>query len=133
VPEFSLQDVAGNTWTLSRFRGKTTIAVVWATWCAPCLTELPYFAKLAEKLINRGDVQVVSFNTDANIGAVEPFLKEKGYAFPVLLAQHLADDLMPYLSIPRTWIIRDGVLTDEIVGFGGDHEKWQDAVIAQVK
>jgi thiol-disulfide isomerase/thioredoxin len=133
LPEFSLKDVAGNTWTLARFKGKTTIAVVWATWCAPCVQELPYFAKLAEKLKDRGDVQVLSFNTDANIGAVEPFLKEKGYVFPVLLAEHFADDLMPVFSIPQTWIIRDGVLTAESAGFGGDREKWPDAVIAQVK
>jgi thiol-disulfide isomerase/thioredoxin len=133
LPEFSLKDVAGNTWTLARFKGKTTIAVVWATWCAPCVQELPYFAKLAEKLKDRGDVQVVSFNTDANIGAVEPFLKEKGYAFPVLLAEHFAEDLMPFFYIPQTWIVRDGVLTAESAGFGGNREKWPDAVIAQVK
>jgi len=133
LPEFSVKDAAGDTWTLARFKGKTTIAVVWATWCAPCIQELPYFAKLAEKLKGRGDVQVVSFNTDANIGAVEPFLKENGYVFPALLAEHLAGDLMPVFSIPQTWIIRDGVLTAESAGFGGDREKWPDAVIAQAK
>jgi len=133
LPDFSLKDVAGETWTLARFKGKTTIAVVWATWCAPCLQELPYFAKLAEKLKDRAGVQVVSFNTDQNVGAVEAFLKEKKYAFPVLLAQQLADDLMAVFSIPRTWIIRDGILAEESTGFGGDREKWPDAVIAQVK
>jgi thiol-disulfide isomerase/thioredoxin len=133
LPDFSLKDVAGDTWTLARFKGKTTIAVVWATWCAPCLQELPYFAKLAEKLKDRAGVQVVSFNTDQNVGAVEAFLKEKKYAFPVLLAQQLADDLMAVFSIPRTWIIRDGILAEESTGFGGDREKWPDAVIAQVK
>jgi hypothetical protein len=40
---------------------------------------------------------------------------------------------MPYLSIPRTWIIRDGVLAAESVGFGGDWRKWQDEIIAQLK
>jgi thiol-disulfide isomerase/thioredoxin len=133
LPEFSLQDVAGNTWTLARFKGKTTIAVVWATWCAPCVQELPYFAKLAEKLKDRDDVEVVSFNTDQNIGAVKAFLKENGYIFPVLLAPRFAEDLMPYFSIPRTWIIRNGALTAECVGFDGDREKWPEAVIAQLK
>jgi len=133
LPEFSLQDVAGNAWTLGRFKGKTTLAVVWATWCVPCVQELPYFAKLAEKLKDRADVQVVSFNTDQNIGAVEAFLKENKYAFPVLLAQHFADDFMPVFFIPQTWIIRDGTLIAERAGFGGDREKWQETVIAQVK
>jgi thiol-disulfide isomerase/thioredoxin len=133
LPDFSLKDLAGNTWTLARFKGKTTVAVLWATWCGPCVQELPYFAKLAEKLKDRDGVQVVSFNTDQSIGAVEAFLKETGYAFPVLLAQRFADDQMAVMSIPRTWIIRDGVLIAESTGFGGDREKWPDAVIAQLK
>jgi thiol-disulfide isomerase/thioredoxin len=133
LPEFSLKDAAGHPWTLARFKGKTTVAVVWATWCQPCREELPHFAKLAETLKDRNDVQVVSFNTDENSGAVEPFLKQTSYTFPVLFAQHFAEDLMPYFAIPRTWIIRDGVLAAESVGFGGDGQKWQDEIIAQLK
>ena len=37
LPEFQLQDVRGNKRTLARFKGRTIIAVVWATWCAPCV------------------------------------------------------------------------------------------------
>jgi len=133
LPEFSLQDIAGNTWTLARFKGRTTLAVVWSTWCAPCRKELPYFAKLVEKLKGSSDVQAVSFNTDEDSGLVEPFLKQNGYVFPALLARHLAEDLMPYFSIPRTWIIRDGVLTAEALGFGGDAEHWAEDIIAQLK
>lgn len=133
LPEFSLQDVSGNPWTLARFKRKTTVAVVWSTWCAPCRKELPYFAKLVEKLKGRADVQAVSFNTDANSGLVEPFLKQNGYVFPALLARHLAEDLMPYFSIPRTWIIRDGVLTAEARGFGGEPEHWTEDIMAQLE
>lgn len=133
LPEFSLKDATGQAWTLARFKGTKTVAVVWATWCQPCRAELPHLATLVQKLKDRNDVQVVSFNTDENIGAVEPFLKEAGYAFPVLFAQHFAEDLMQYFAIPRTWVIRDGVLVAESVGFGGDAQKWQDEVIAQLK
>ena len=38
-----------------------------------------------------------------------------------------------YFAIPRTWIIRDGVLVAEMVGFSGDWQKWQDAIVAQLK
>jgi thiol-disulfide isomerase/thioredoxin len=133
LPEFSLKDATGQSWTLARFKGVKTVAVVWATWCEPCRAELPHLATLAGKLKDRNDVQVISFNTDENIGAVEPFLKQAGYVFPVLFAQHFAEDLMPYFAIPRTWVIRDGVLAAESVGFGGDPQKWQDEVIAQLK
>lgn len=133
LPEFSLKDATGQSWTLARFKGVKTVAVVWATWCEPCRAELPHLATLAGKLKDRSDVQVISFNTDENIGAVEPFLKQAGYVFPVLFAQHFAEDLVPYFAIPRTWVIRDGVLAAESVGFGGDPQKWQDEVIAQLK
>jgi hypothetical protein len=86
-----------------------------------------------EKLKGSSDVQAVSFNTDEDSGLVEPFLKQNGYVFPALLARHLAEDLMPYFSIPRTWIIRDGVLTAEALGFGGDAEHWAEDIIAQLK
>lgn len=133
LPEFSVRDIAGATWTPARLKGKTTIAVAWATWCAPCREELPHFAKLAERLKDHADVQVISLNMDEDIGEVEPFLKQKGYVFPVLLARQLAQDLMTYVAIPRTWIFRDGVLAAEQVGYGGDGARWVEDVMAQLK
>jgi|GEM_PF-644475 len=132
LPDFTLKDIAGGTWTPDRLKGKTTIAAVWATWCEPCRAELPHLAKLADALKSRGGVQVIALNTDENAGAVEPFVKQSGYGFPVLLAQHFAEDLMPVFAIPRTWIVRDGVLVAETVGFG-DPEQWREAVLAQIK
>jgi len=40
---------------------------------------------------------------------------------------------MPYLSIPRTWIIRDGAIVEETEGFGGDGDRWVERVAGQVK
>jgi hypothetical protein len=94
---------------------------------------LPFFAKLAERLKDRSDVQVVSFDTDENPAGVKPFLDNHGYTFPVLLAKNFAEDLMPYFSIPRTWIIRDGAIVQESEGFGGDGDKWVERVAALLK
>jgi thiol-disulfide isomerase/thioredoxin len=132
-PPFSARDVAGNVWTLDRLKGKTTIAVVWATWCAPCRAELPYFAKLADRLKGRDDVLAISLNADENFGLVEPFMKDHSYTFPALSAKQYTEDLVKYFSIPRTWIIKNGVIAVEYEGFGRDGEKWVDDMLARLK
>ena len=132
-PDVVLKDLEGNSWAADRFEHKTTIAFVWATWCGPCVSELPFFAKLAERFKDRTDVQVVSFNIDENRGLIEPFMSRNSYKFPVLLAQDYADRLMPWLSIPRTWIIRDGAIVEEEEGFGGSGEQWMNRIAAKVE
>ena len=127
-----LKDLNGKEWPIERLAG-TTVAVVWATWCEPCRRELPYLAKLAERLKDRSDVQVVSFDTDENPETAKQFMEKNGYNFPVLSAKNFAEDLMPYLSIPRTWIIRNGVIVREAEGFEGDGEQWVERVVAAAK
>lgn len=56
-----------------------------------------------------------------------------GYAFPALVAKNFAEDLMPYFSIPRTWIIRNGEIAEEAGGFAGDGDAWVERVAARVK
>jgi thiol-disulfide isomerase/thioredoxin len=129
----SAKDTAGELWTLDRLKGKTTIAVVWATWCTPCVAELPYFAKLAERVKGREDVLAISFNTDDNIALAESFMKKREYRFPAISAKQYAEDLMPFFSIPRTWIIKNGVIVAERSGFGGDGDKWVEEMLALLK
>ena len=133
LPPLMARDIDGNQWTLDRFAGKTTIAVVWATWCEPCRAELPYFAKLAERVKGRDDVLAISFNTDDNIAVAKAFAKSQGYMFPVLSAKQYAEDLMPMFSIPRTWIVKNGVIEKEYQGFAADGDKWVAEILAQLQ
>jgi thiol-disulfide isomerase/thioredoxin len=132
LPKIALKDLDGNEWKPDRFTSKTTLAVVWATWCAPCVQELPYFAKLADRLKDLPNVQVVSFNTDDNPELAKSFIEKSGYKFPVLIAKNFAEDLMPYLSIPRTWIIRNGAIVKEAEGSGLSGDQWLDRVVAEL-
>jgi thiol-disulfide isomerase/thioredoxin len=121
---FELADLQGKNWSLADLKGKVAFINLWATWCGPCREELPYVQKLSQQMKDRGDVVVLTLNTDEEVGKVEPFMKENKYTFPVLLGQAYADGF-GVNSIPRNWLISaDGKLVFEGIGFGGDGEEW---------
>ncbi len=94
---------------------------------------MPHLQKLYEKVKDRRDIQVVTFNVDDNVGLVGPFLKEHKYTFPVVPATFLMDELVPALGIPLDWIVDSGaVVRFERVGFGGDGDKWAEEILATI-
>lgn len=107
--------------------------MVWATWCEPCRAELPYFAKLAERLKGREDALAVSFNIDENVAAATDFATAKGYTFPVLLTRQYTEDPMPLFSVPRTWITRNGTIAREYSGFRKDGDQGVEELPAGLK
>ena len=124
LAEFELTDLEGRKWSHADLKGKVAFINFWATWCGPCLRELPYVQKLREQLKDRKDVVVLTLNTDEEVGKVEPFMKENKFTFPVLLGQAYADN-QGINSIPRNWIISlDGKVMFEGIGFGGEGDEW---------
>jgi thiol-disulfide isomerase/thioredoxin len=126
LPAWELADLKGKTWKLASLQGKTVLINLWATWCEFCQMEHPYLQKLYEKMKDRADIQIVTFNVDDEIGGVEPYMKENKYTFPVLLAKDLVNDLIPYLGIPQNWIVDPtGKWRWQQLGFGADTADWQ--------
>jgi thiol-disulfide isomerase/thioredoxin len=124
LPDFDLTDLQGRKWKLADLKGKVAFINLWATWCGPCVMELPYVQKLNEQMKDKKDVLVLTLNIDEELGLVEPFMKENKYNFTVLPAQTYAEG-MGVFSIPRNWVVSvDGKLTFEGIGFGGDGEEW---------
>lgn len=106
LPEFDLVDLSGKTWRLKELRGKAVLINVWATWCGPCQAELPHVQKLYDRLRDNPGLLVLTLNIDQDLGAVEPYLKEKGYRFPVLPAYGFVSNVLNSpISIPQTWIV----------------------------
>jgi thiol-disulfide isomerase/thioredoxin len=133
LPEFTLSDLQGKAWTPADLKGKVAFINFWATWCSPCLMELPYVQKLHEQLKDNKDVMVLTFNIDDELGLVEPFVKDKKYTFPVLPAQTFAQNQDVY-SIPRNWIVNaEGRLQFEGIGFGADGEEWMKKAIDMIQ
>jgi thiol-disulfide isomerase/thioredoxin len=79
APAITLSDPTGTTLALGELKGKPTLVNLWATWCVPCVSEMPLLNTLAGEL---GDsVRVLTVNEDLKgAEAVEPFFKDRGLA-----------------------------------------------------
>jgi thiol-disulfide isomerase/thioredoxin len=99
-----LADLAGKTWKVEDLSGKTWLVNLWATWCGPCMAELPHIEKLHQELEGRGDAGVLTLNFDKQVGRVQPFMQRKGYTFPVLLAAAALDKYVKE-GIPQNWLV----------------------------
>ena len=120
IPDFELSDMSGRTWKLKELGGKTLLINLWATWCGPCRAELPHLEKFYEKVKDRKDIQILTFDLDEDLGVVAPYLKEKGYTFPVLPAFSTVVSLLDGFDIPQTWLVDpQGVWLSKQIGFSG--------------
>lgn len=84
LSDFSLPDTEGKLQAVSQWRGKVLVINFWATWCSPCLKEIPAFIKLQESYQQRG-VQFVGIAIDES-DAVKDYLKTIPNNYPHLIA-----------------------------------------------
>ncbi|HLH04477.1 MAG TPA: redoxin domain-containing protein [Bryobacteraceae bacterium] len=125
LPAFELADLAGKTWKLKSLEGQKVLINVWATWCGPCQAELPQLQKLYEQTKDRTDIRILTLNFDEDIGLIEPFVKKKGFTFPVLPAYSLLANRVDVNSIPRNWLIdANGKWQWEQIGFDSSESDW---------
>jgi tetratricopeptide (TPR) repeat protein len=85
APDFELTDTRGGTWRLSDLVGDVVVLNYWATWCGPCIAELPYFQELVDEYSEVEDVVFLAISTDADPGVVPPFLAANAYTFNTLM------------------------------------------------
>ncbi len=127
LPSFELTDLSGKMWRLKELNGKAVLIDVWATWCGPCQAELPNLQKLYEQIKDRNDIQILTFDTDDDPGVVGPYLKNKGYTFPVLPIVNAAgiDAAVNDEGIPQNWVLdRSGTWLWRQIGY--DPESYDD-------
>ncbi|NDC39499.1 MAG: TlpA family protein disulfide reductase, partial [Proteobacteria bacterium] len=84
APDFTLRDTAGNVRSLSDFRGKVVLLNFWASWCGPCVSELPSLQRLAGRYAERGLV-VLGVGVDDQSQSLEQFQKAYGLSYPTLV------------------------------------------------
>jgi thiol-disulfide isomerase/thioredoxin len=81
----SLPDMEGKSQALAQWQGKVLVVNFWATWCSPCLEEIPQFVRMQEKLGNQG-LQFVGIAVD-NVAKVREFATKYRMNYPVLIGE----------------------------------------------
>ncbi|SHK10813.1 Peroxiredoxin [Geosporobacter subterraneus DSM 17957] len=120
--DFTLLDREGNEISLSSLQGKVVFMNFWASWCPPCVQEMPYIQAIYDQY-QKKDVVILAVNVLAtekgkDAAAVNQFLSDNGYTFPVLYDVDGSVTVKYRVSaFPATYIIdKDGYIADFISG-----------------
>ncbi|SHH03214.1 TlpA family protein disulfide reductase [Flagellimonas flava] len=99
---WQLQDMKGNPVNFKSFENEVVLVNFWATWCPPCVAEMPSLARLHSDYKDRVIFAFVA--SDEKI-KVSKFLDKKGYSFPVYFENTKTPDVLVSSSIPATYIL----------------------------
>lgn len=89
APDFTLQTTDGQTVSLRDYRGKMVMASFWATWCDPCVDEMPYIQAAFEDSPDE-DLVILAINVGQSAEKVRSFVADRGLTLPVLLDPEMA-------------------------------------------
>jgi len=86
APDFSIQDLQGNTVRLADYKGKVLVVNFWATWCPPCRKEIPDFVAAYKELKSEG-LEILGLSVDEMTApALIEWTKKMGVNYPIALA-----------------------------------------------
>ncbi|MGH7308973.1 MAG: TlpA family protein disulfide reductase [Candidatus Rokuibacteriota bacterium] len=117
TPALELKDLAGDTHTLARYRGRVVLINFWATWCPPCRDEMPSLQELWRRLAGQPFV-LLGVNYGEGPNRISGFLRQVPVDFPILRdPRHEAIEAWRVRTLPATFLIgSDGQVRYSVVG-----------------
>ena len=98
-----LMDEDGNTLSLEDFKGKAIFMNMWATWCPPCIAEMPNINKLYKEMGN--EVAFVMVSLDEDFETAKAFNSRKGFDLPIYTLQSRRPPMYQSNTVPTTYVI----------------------------
>jgi peroxiredoxin len=120
APDFSCQTISGEQFSLNGQKGRVVLVNFFATWCGPCMEEMPHLDKeIFQKFASRNDFKMVAIGREHSAAELTKFNNEKGFSIPIApdpkreIYSKYADKY-----IPRNFVIgKDGKIKLTTVGF----------------
>ncbi len=118
APDFSFPGLDGQMISLSDYKGKVVLVNIWATWCPPCVSEMPSMEKLYNRF-KKDNFEILAVSIDA-LGAksVAPFMKLYNLTFPALLdTRGSIKTTYRATGVPESFIIdKNGIILQKVIG-----------------
>jgi len=132
APDFELENVAGGKVKAADLKGKVLIVDFWATWCEPCIAEIPKFNKMADEFKGK-NVEIVGITVESARDTIKPKVKETGMKYTVLIGNDkVVEGFGGLIGFPTTFVVTKdfkiykkymGALPDKDVRLRKDIEK----------
>lgn len=118
APAWSAQDLDGKTVSLSDLKGKVVILNFWATWCPPCVAEIPDFIDIAGKYQGKKVVVIGASVDSIQPSEVAAFARKKGMNYPIVMATpEMMESYGANVGVPVTvFIAPDGTIASTHLG-----------------
>ena len=128
APAFTLNDLSGKKISLADYKGKAVLLNFWATWCAPCKVEIPWFLKLREQYAGQG-FEIIGVSSDdldkddkaqlfQQKAEISKFVEQQKMTYPVLIdGEAISRPYGGVDSLPTSFFIdRQGTVVAQTVG-----------------
>ena len=135
APGWKLKDLEGKEVSSEQFKGKVVVLDFWATWCLPCVSEIPGYAELQKKYGADGLVIVgVLFRDPKTAAYVKKFAADKGVNYTIVVGDDaIADAFGGLEALPTTFLInRAGRIVNQKVG-AVPHDEYEKRVLQALR
>lgn len=121
--QFKLTDLAGRQVDSAQLRGRVVVLDLWATWCAPCIEDIPMFNRLQEKYGPRGLTVVAAAMQSGWAQDIQPVVDKHRMKYTIVIGDETLAERYPYIGLPTTFLIdKDWRIAKKFVGTIPDRE-----------
>jgi thiol-disulfide isomerase/thioredoxin len=117
VAHFNLENIAGGRMSSDDLKGKVAVVDVWATWCGPCIAEIPMYKRLYDAFEGQDDVAIVGIVIESPRRDIPAKVRQLGIQYPILIGDAEAVDTFGVHGTPTTVVLdKDGTIYKRYVG-----------------